>query len=167
MTKIRTLSLFITAALLTPAVAHAQRIVFVVRHAERADAGMSIQETDPQLSAIGKARAEKLAKMLADAGITAVYATQFIRTQDTVKPLAAALHVPVTTMPAAATPGLVDKVRADHPNDVVLIAGHSNTVPDIIKAFGGPAVTIADAEYDNLFVIVPATKTMTRIRFQP
>ena len=152
-------------SLLLPAVAHAQRIVFVVRHAERADAGMAQQETDPQLSSIGKARAEKLAKMLADAGITAVYATQFVRTQDTVKPLAATLHVPVTTMPAAATPGLVDKVKADHPNDIVLIAGHSNTLPDIIKAFGGPAVTVADGQYDDIFVLVPATKTMTRIRY--
>jgi len=40
--------------------------------------------------------------------------------------------------------------------------GHA---PDIIKALGGPDVTIGDLEYDNLFVLVPATQTLSRIRY--
>jgi hypothetical protein len=38
-------------------------------------------------------------------------------------------------------------------------------VPAILKAFGGPDITIGDNEYDNLFIIVPATGAMTRIKF--
>jgi len=38
-------------------------------------------------------------------------------------------------------------------------------VPEVIKALGGPAVAIADAEYDNVFVLAPATGAFTRIRY--
>ena len=66
--------------LFTPAVSLAQKLVFVVRHAERADTGMQAQ-TDPPLSAAGESRAQKLAAMLADAGVKDVFATEFKRTQ--------------------------------------------------------------------------------------
>jgi hypothetical protein len=58
---------------------------------------------------------------------------------------------------------LIAKIKS-HPNDVVLVIGHSNTVPAILKALTGVDVSIADNEYDNLFVVVPSTGTMTRIR---
>ena len=167
MVRRRLLCLILTAIAVTvPAVASAQRLVFVVRHAERADAGAgAMTSADPPLSAAGEARAAKLAAMLADAGVKAVYVTEFIRTQDTGKPLASKLGLRVQAVAAADTSGLVAKMKAEHANDVVLVVAHSNTLPAIIKALGGPAVTIADNEYDNIFVIVPSTGTMTRIRF--
>jgi broad specificity phosphatase PhoE len=151
------------AATCMPAVANAQQLIFVVRHAERADAGMQAQ-TDPPLSAAGEARAAKLATMLADAGVKDIFVTEFKRTQDTAKPLASKLGVMAEQMPSTDTGALIAKIKS-HPADVVLVVGHQNTVPAILKAFGGPDVTIADAEYDNLFVIVPATGVVTRIRF--
>ena len=83
------------------ATAAAQSTVFVVRHAERADAGSAgagMMANDPDLAEAGRARAESLATALKDAGITAIYATQFKRTQQTAAPLAKALGVPVTTV---------------------------------------------------------------------
>ena len=65
---------------------------------------------------------------------------------------------------AASTAALIAKVR-QHPNEVVLIVGHSNTLPAIIKALGGPAVTIKDDEYDSMFVVVPASGATSRIKF--
>ena len=59
---------------------------------------------------------------------------------------------------------LIAKIKS-HPNDVVVVVGHSNTLPVILKALVGVDVAIADNEYDNLFVVVPATGTMTRIRY--
>ena len=47
----------------------------------------------------------------------------------------------------------------------MLVVGHSNTLPAILKAIVGVDLTISDNEYDNLFVVVPATGTMTRIRY--
>jgi broad specificity phosphatase PhoE len=152
-----------------PAIAAAQQLVFVVRHAERADAGAPRSQMtaapDPPLSAVGKARADKLAAMLSAAGVTAIYTTEFKRTQETVAPLAAKLGVTPKAMSSDNTAALVTELRTKHAHDIVLVVGHSNTVPDVIKAFGGPVVTIADDEYDNLFVVVPATGALVRIKY--
>jgi broad specificity phosphatase PhoE len=149
--------------------AFAQRLVYVVRHAERADggaaAGQMQAKPDPPLSAAGEARAAKLASMLADAGIGAIYATEFRRTQDTGKPLAAKLGIALTTTDTRDMNALAERLRMRHANQVVLVIGHSNTIPALIRAFGGPDLTIRDDEYDNLFVVVPATRTISRIRF--
>ena len=108
--------------LFTPAVALAQKLVFVVRHAERADTGMQAQ-TDPPLSAAGESRAQKLAAMLADAGVKDVFATEFKRTQDTAKPLAMKTGVAVEQVGSKDTTLLIAKIKS-HPNDVVLVVGH-------------------------------------------
>jgi broad specificity phosphatase PhoE len=164
------LSLVVCALAWAPSRAEAQSLVYVVRHAERADAGststtMTSAPADPSLSAAGAARAQKLAALLADAGIRAIYATEFKRTQQTVEPLAAKLGQKVIAMPAADTAALVASMKATYAHDVVLVAGHSNTVPAIIKALGGPDVTIGENEYDSLFVVVPATGAVSRIRY--
>lgn len=153
----------------TAAAARAQSLVIVVRHAERSDggpvAGQMSGAQDPGLSTAGAARADKLAAMLASAGITAIYSTDYRRTRDTAAPLAAALKLPVRSMSARETAAAVAKIKADHPKDIVLLVGHSNTVPDIVKQFGGPTFTIPDDQYGDLFIVVPATGAMTRIRF--
>ena len=154
---------FVAAVLCMPAGAFAQKLVFVVRHAERADAGMQAQ-TDPPLSAAGEARAKKLAAMLADAGVKDIFTTELKRTQDTAKPIAMETGVTVEQVASKDTVLLIEKIKS-HPNDVVLVVGHSNTLPAILKALAGVDVAIADNEYDSLFVVVPATGTMARIRY--
>ena len=60
--------------------------MFLVRHAERADAGMAAAKMagrDPDLSDAGKARANALAAMLKDARITAIFTTEYKRTRQT------------------------------------------------------------------------------------
>jgi broad specificity phosphatase PhoE len=127
--------------------------VFVVRHAERADAGMATA-SDPDLSAAGRARAEALASMLKDARITAIYVTEFKRTRQTAEPLAKAMGLEPIVISSKDTPGLVARVKASSGN--ALIVGHSNTVPEIVKALGGDPVTIAESDYDNLFIVAAA-----------
>ena len=147
-----------------PCAANAQKLVIVIRHAERADAGMAAQETDPLLSAAGTARAARMVSVLGDAGIKAIYVTQYRRTQDTAKPLATKLNIRVEQTPPS-NEALVRQLRSRHANDVVLMVGHTNTIPAIIRALGGPDVTIADNEFDSIFIIAPATKAMTRIHY--
>jgi broad specificity phosphatase PhoE len=152
-----------------PARVHAQKLVFVVRHAERADGGapQSPGNPDPPLSAAGAARAAMLAQMLSDADIKAIYVTEYRRTQETGRPLAAKLGLTARQVESKDIEGLVNRLRKEHPVDIVLVVGHSNTIPGILKALGARAVDIADNEYDNLFLVVPGTGIMTRIRFEP
>jgi len=161
--RVTTVITLAAVVLFMPAVASAQKLVFVVRHAERADASTPVQ-TDPALSVAGEARAQKLAAMLAEAGVKTIFVTEFKRTEETAKPLAMKIGVAVEQVAAADTALLITKIKS-HPNDVVLVVGHSNTLPAILKAFVGVDVAIADNEYDNLFVVVPATGTMTRLRY--
>ena len=168
--NIRTIAHILLWLVLTPAAASAQSLVIFVRHAERADGGAKAQTmtstpADPLLSAAGEARAAKLATMLADAGIKAIYATEYRRTQDTGKPLAAKLGLSVKAISARGAAALVAQVKAEHPKDVVLIIGHSNTVPEAIRAFGGPVVKMADDEYNAIYVLAPTTGALTLIRY--
>ena len=156
-------------AMMVPMAAEAQMVI-VVRHAERADGGASAPgamggSSDPELSEAGKARAQKLAAMLGDAGIVAIYTTQYRRTKDTATPLGDKIGVSYEAVPSGDMAGLVAKVKS-HKSGAVLVVGHSNTVPLIVKALGGPSVTVADDEYDSLF-FVAANGTTTRIRFKP
>lgn len=158
-----------TCAMMVPIVAEAQMVI-VVRHAERADGGAGTASSmtggsDPELSEAGKARAQKLAAMLGDAGIVAIYTTEFRRTKDTAAPLAAKTGVKPEAVSSRDASVLVTKIKS-HGTGAVLVVGHSNTVPQIVKALGGSAVTVADDEYDSLFFVAP-NGTTTRIRFKP
>ena len=139
----------------------AQKAVLVVRH------GAKISDTDERLTEAGRARAERLAKMLKDAGVTAIYSTDTERTRDTVQPLASALGLEVVIYDKETA--LVGDIRQKHGTDIVLVAGHSNTVPGILKGFGCvEEIKIAADEYDNLFVVVPrptAPATMMRLKY--
>ena len=162
---------FIAALLVltTAGTAAAQGTVFVVRHAERADSGTMAGTTmasDPDLSEAGKARAETLAAMLKDAGIKAIYTTEFKRTQQTAAPLAKALGIEATVIPAREMKSLVEKLRAG--TAPALVVGHSNTVGETIAALGvAEPVKVGDADYDNLFIVAGGAKpTLVRLRFR-
>ncbi len=134
-----------------PTIAAAQGTVFVVRHAERADAS-----ADSLLSGVGEARAARLGVLLKDAGITQIYTTNLRRTVQTAAPLAAALQLTPTELPVSDLDALFSKLNTATLQDRVLVVGHSNTVPQILQRLGVAApVTIGDTEYDNLFVVIP------------
>jgi broad specificity phosphatase PhoE len=125
------------------------RTVILVRHAERAG-GMS---ADVGISEAGRCRAEALARMLADANVKRIYISEVPRTGQTAEPLASKLHIRPEVVPAKDIDGLVAKLRAGAPDEVVVVVGHSNTLPEIIKLLGGGSVPpIGDSEYDRLFV---------------
>lgn len=129
--------------------ARGARWVFVVRHAEKEADG-----EDPPLAAAGRARAERLAMILADAPIAACIATEFRRTRETVEPAANGAGVAVETIPARDLPGLLERLDALPPGSAALVAGHSNTVGALIAALGSEEqVEIAEGDYGELFAL--------------
>jgi phosphohistidine phosphatase SixA len=126
--------------------------IILVRHAEKMV--VPPENKDPDLSPAGLARAQELVRIFGDTGITAIYATQYKRTQHSAKPLANKLGLPVTQVEAKKTPELVKQIRARKAGEVIFIAGHNNTVPEIIAALGGPQLPIIpEDEYDNLYIL--------------
>ena len=125
--------------------------VILVRHAEK---NIEPDNPNPNLSPAGQQRAQELVRLLGRSGITAIYATQYARTQQTVQPLATALGIPVTQVDSKNTDELVRQITTTHRGGVVFLAGHNNTVPAIIGALGGGDYpTIPETEYDNMFVV--------------
>lgn len=159
----RLFAAMLLTALLAPFHAHAAdtvadaTVVIVVRHAEK---GID-DPRDPTLSAEGEARARALAATLAGAGLDAVYATQYRRTQFTAAPAAEAAGITVQVRPIdarnAATydADLLREIRALPAGSTVLVVGHSNTVPALVKAFGGTAQPeMPESEFDRYTVVV-------------
>lgn len=127
------------------------RTLLLVRHAERADE----PGEDPPLSDAGQARAKRLAAALAGAGVTHLFATEFVRTQRTLQPLAERTHLEVRPIPARRAAALLQALSSLPQGAVAVVAGHSNTVPPLLAKLcpSAAAVTIADDEYDRLFVV--------------
>jgi phosphohistidine phosphatase SixA len=113
--------------------------------------------------------AEALAAHLAEARITAIYVTQYQRTGLTAAPTAAKLRITPVKLHSDAIDELVQKMRTDHPSDVVLYVGHNNSVGKIAKAYGHPEAFVIDhTEYDNLFILVPRPgqpPTLLRLKY--
>lgn len=155
----------LTAALTSPAAAMPD-LVILVRHAERA----SQPAGDPALTPAGEQRAQALAQALAGSGIQAILTTQLRRTRDTAAPLAAALGITAQVVDAkggtaAHAKAVADAVKAQQGN--VLVVGHSNTVPAIIAALGGPAIPeLCDDAFHHLFVLQPgAQPRLLKLRY--
>jgi broad specificity phosphatase PhoE len=171
------MAVFLAALLIPPSAASAaDQVVFLVRHAERAPSttpasaaaaqGHGMMSDDPPLSAAGEQRAARLAAMLATAEIRSIFTTEYKRIRQTAAPLAGKLKV-TPVMSAAKDPEpLIAQVRQLKTN--VLIVGHSNTIPDLLKKLGVKTeVKIADDDFDDLFVLVrPAAGEPTLIRLK-
>lgn len=122
--------------------------VLLVRHADRD--GTNDALLDPQ----GTERAAKLVEVAAKAGVSAIYSTNFNRTQATAQPLATALGLDV--IPYTTPQVVANMIDNDHPGDAVLVVGHSNTTTSIVEAVLGQDFYPNNPytnDYDNLFVI--------------
>ena len=148
----KALALFLLV-FLAVSIASAQSVVIIVRHAEKATNSGS----DPDLSSAGRARADELARILKDSGITAVFTSEFKRTQETAVPTATSIGVTATVVPAKDTAALVAKLHQLNGN--ALVVGHGDTIPNIIKSLGiNSPINIPDEDYSELFIVTLGDK---------
>ena len=142
------LSLFLTGCPSTPVKEQKPLVVFLVRHAEKTDAGK-----DPELSEEGKRRTADLVDVLRSANIEHVHSTDYIRTRDTAAPVAKAGEIEVKKYDPRDLEGFAKKLKEAGGRH--LVVGHSNTTPELTKLLGGDAGAEIDekAEYDRLYLV--------------
>ena len=147
------------------------KTVFLIRHAEKEDE----PRQDPPLKKEGVARSQELARLLANAGIKAIYTSQFARTKLTAEPLATKLGLTVAAISLKSNPAnprqiaeestteVVNKILAG-PGENVLVVGHSNSIPDVIKMLGGDVVpTIDERKFNDLFIVTVYAKGKAKV----
>lgn len=123
-------------------------LVYMVRHAEKVDS------TDQAgLTEQGRARAKKLGAFFERIPLAAVYASEYNRTQRTATPVAKAAGTEVTVISAGKPEAFVEAVKAAK-GKTIFVAGHSNTIPDLIHRLGGPKTNIDHSDYDNLYLLI-------------
>jgi phosphohistidine phosphatase SixA len=157
-----------TAGVIEAVEVRAPTTIYVVRHAER----VSEEDRDSPLSHAGGMRASALVEALGESGVDDIYVTQYQRTFQTAEPLAT--HLGLTIRTDTTTGGteparqLARRVLERHRGETVLIVGHSNTVPAIVHALGGPEVPELDSSrYGDLFVVtIPTAGPVRTIRAQ-
>lgn len=145
--------------------------VFVVRHAEKE----AEPKQDPPLMKEGVTRSQELARVLGGANIKAIYTSQFARTKLTADPLVTKTGATVTSLTLkpnpenlrliaeASTAELINKIL-QRPGESVLVIGHSNWIPDVIKMLGGDIVpTIDEQKFDDLFVVTVYAKGKAKV----
>jgi broad specificity phosphatase PhoE len=155
-----------------PVSAFAQKAttMIIVRHAEK-----DTMQHDPPLNKAGRERATALARILKDAGIQAIYTTQYIRTQQTAQPLADELKLKLQIIHADAdhltsyVHTVIGRGEREHGGGCVLVVTHSNVIPLLLEELDTVKdLTLGDEEYDNLFVVTKfstGTAQLLRLRF--
>ena len=167
--KVSTVVLIAIAWLLVSAAASAQQTVILVRHAELQGATAMAPPKELPLSDAGKARAQRLAALLAEAGVEAIYVTDFQRTNQTGQPLSYKIDRPLTTVPKGDPKELVTRLRKEHPGQTVLVVGHTDTLPGLVKALGYAAdIKIEAQDFGNVFVVTTkpdGAPSLLRLRY--
>ena len=117
--------------------------IYIIRHADKETGAWWDQSKERDayrpLTCEGRERAERWADFLEGKGIVQVYTSTAIRTMHTGTPLAARLDIPLTPDPRSAEPRKMKRflrhLERQHPGPgAVLVVGHSNTIPDLLRA---------------------------------
>jgi len=141
-------------ALAAPSLVDAQEdpiVVYIVRHAERSDDGATATG-DPPLSPAGWERAYLLARVLADAGLTRIHSSDFIRTRATGQPTSEATGLEIESYDPRGLPDFAQRLSTTRGRH--LVVGHSNTSTQLVELLGGPpGDPIAPLEYDRLYIV--------------
>ena len=148
--KFRPILLIAFVAIISSIAYTQDKTIILVRHAEKVDA----TSQDPELSAEGKQRAERLVKVAGKYKPGGFYSTNFKRTRETLAPLAAKRKKQVETYDPRNQQALVDAIMKS-PFKRHIVSGHSNTVPGLANLIAKKDVfkNLDESEYGVFWVI--------------
>lgn len=140
--------LLLSLCLVFPAAAQKKTII-LVRHAEKVDASQ-----DPELSAEGKQRAERLMRIVRKYKPGAIYSTDFKRTRETAAPIAVRRKLQIQTYDPRKPDELVDAIMKSNTKRFMIV-GHSNTVPGLANLIGKKELfkNLDDSEYGVIWIV--------------
>ena len=142
---------FLVVLITVAFVSNTQQTTFILmRHAEKVQDGSK----DPALTKEGIQRSMKLKELLVSQEINAVYSTPYARTRATVAPTAKANELAVTEYKPMEK-GFLKETLDKHLGETILIAGHSNTIPDLVNELIGDKKysQLDENDYNYLFIV--------------
>jgi broad specificity phosphatase PhoE len=127
-----------------------------IRHAER--------DPSDRLSQAGRRRADLLRRMFGTTPFRSIFTSEFVRTKQTAAPVAQALGIVPVEIATDVDAAKTQLLGAASP---ILVIGHSNTVPDLIAALGGPTdIQIGEHEFDRMFAVSVASGGVSVLEFR-
>ncbi|WP_261591284.1 SixA phosphatase family protein [Pseudoalteromonas holothuriae] len=129
--------------------------IILFRHAEKATG------PDPQLLDMGKRRADHLVTMLSKQPIKQLFSTDYKRTQQTIAPLAKHLNLVVHSYDPRDLKAFAQQLKQLEGS--IVVAGHSNTTPELVQLLSNHTVSINEDEFNKVFVVSFSTPTNAQV----
>jgi phosphohistidine phosphatase SixA len=122
--------------------------VAIIRHAEKKD-----NSANPPLTKAGECRAESLARILKNSGISVVFSTPLTRTQETVNNYADSQSPKITIQSYQTPKEVANLIKTKYTGKSILVASHSGDVEQIVQELGAGLVPSIGNEFNNLFIV--------------
>lgn len=124
---------------------------YLIRHAEKVRINKT--DRDPALNEKGMIRALNWRDFFIDKDISKIYSTNYKRTLETVKPIEVAMDLTAILY----SPSSIDYKNfiSSNKGEIVLVVGHSNTIPDFVNELINDQVysQIDDLNNSNLYIV--------------
>lgn len=133
--------------------ARSSTLFLLVRNAE---VEQSLQ-ANPGLNEYGKARAEALVQLLAQAkpgrAVDAVYVLESSPAQQTAAPLAARMGVAVNVIASGSWKPAWDDIRGNHAGEIVMLVASREQLQTLLGQISDQEWTIEEPDYGSVFVV--------------
>ncbi|MFQ3235161.1 MAG: broad specificity phosphatase PhoE [Paraglaciecola sp.] len=117
---------------------------YFVRHFEK------LPGENPGLTVKGQLRAEALARYFTHIPITKIYSTDYLRTRQSAQPLADILGMEIEYYSPARLADFASTLGA---SNRVVVVGHSNTTPELVRLMGGEAKAMNEKDFGRLYIL--------------
>ncbi len=133
---------------------------FFIRHAEK-EVSKTSKDRNPQLTEIGKVRAQKWAELFSDTKIDMIYTTDYYRTRQTAEPIAKNQKLEVLLYDHKNVYDLDFQEKTK--GKKVIIVGHSNSTPSFVNKILNKQKysRINEDDFGKLFIVTIVGDTIT------